>query len=201
MIDQVYEYFLVRLPDHVRQMYAADLAAYPHDKLRWAIDTYRLTPPPLGHKKAPPKPLDLIALLHNELAERQAADSIASAIWGSIALYGRTQAKAAMQRIGPEGEAVVRQMGGWELLCRSCCADDANVWHAQLRDKALAVLAQNKQAQAFRSLRQATRDVPQIAAGAQARQAGGAPRLPMAQVGDILAHMHADTPQEPAFVR
>ena len=142
LLDQVHEYFLVRLPDHVRRMYAQDLAAFPIEHVRWAIDVYRLQPPPAGHKKAAPKPLDLIALLHNEMADKQAADSIASAIWGSIALFGRTQAKAAMARIGAEGEKVVQQMGGWELLCRSCCADDANIWHAQLRDKALAVLAQ-----------------------------------------------------------
>jgi hypothetical protein len=164
LLDQVYEYFMVALPDHVRRMYAQDLAAFPVNDVAWAIDAYRLQPPPQGHKKAPPKPLDLIAMLRNEVGDKQAADTIASTIWGSIALFGRTQAKAAMARIGPAGERVVQQMGGWELLCRSCCADDANMWHAQLRDKALAVMAQARQAQAFASLAEATARMPQLGA-------------------------------------
>lgn len=194
LLDQVHEYFLVRLPDHVRRMYAQDLAAFPIEHVRWAIDVYRLQPPPAGHKKAAPKPLDLIALLHNEMADKQAADSIASAIWGSIALFGRTQAKAAMARIGAEGEKVVQQMGGWELLCRSCCADDANIWHAQLRDKALAVLAQKKQTQALASLAQASAHMPRL--DAHAHQSKLHDGQSMQALGAILQQMRMGAARE-----
>lgn len=181
-LDAVHEYFLCPLPPHVREMYARDLAAYALPEICWAIETYRISPPPLGHKKVAPKPHDLIALLNQELADRQIADALASKIWACIAKYGRTQTALAMQAIGPEGEEVVHQLGGWILLCKTACAADVNLWNAQLRDKALAVRAQNRQKQARDALAQAM-GPPKLAE----------PKLdelpPMSRMADILEHM------------
>lgn len=201
MLDSVHEYFLVRLPQHVRQMYARDLAGYTLAQLRWAIDTFRVAPPPLGHKKTAPKPHDLIALLQQQLAERQAADAIASAIWCSIARFGRTQTDAAMAYMGADGQEVVRQMGGWQLLCKTATAADVNLWNAQLRDKALAVRAQKQQARHLQALAAATCGPPAapIEAAAPLGQLPAMPDMPdMQPLAQVLQQI---MPQEHAHVR
>ena len=182
---EVYEYFQTSLPHHICALYVHDIQHLGFHEAHTAFSLYRTSPPPQNQVKRAPRPADILALVVPKLSTADAANEMASRIWGAIGSLGYAKPSSVVRAaIGEQGWEVVRQMGGnWRGLCQSVMLVDQTTWMAQLRDKSHAVL--NKWDQTGAKLRiEAARERDQIN---EAKQKGD--YLKLTSVQDVLRHM------------
>ena len=150
---QVYAYFGAPLHQPRLGWFAQDMMPYTPDEVADALELYRTTPPPTGHKPRPPIPNDIIAMLTEYVAPENEANALAADIWGSIGRIGYNHPDRAQAHLGPDGWQVVHLLGGWHNVCASAQADGRDTFHAQARDIAKGVLQRRQNTQVGTSRR------------------------------------------------
>lgn len=137
---RAYAYFGEVLTSPRLEMYADDCMDLAVHDVEVALDTFRSTPPPEGHKPRAPMPVDVRSLINVRLAPDAHANAIAASIFAAIGLYGRPHQSKAEQYLGELAWQVVERMGGWTVLCETAEPKRRDAFHAQVRDVALMVL-------------------------------------------------------------
>lgn len=150
---QIYAYYGLPLQQPRLGWFAQDMLAYDPETVADALELYRTTPPPTGHKPRAPIPTDIIAMLTEYVAPEHEANELAAAIFGSIGRIGYNHPDKAQAHLGPDAWAVVLLMGGWVNVCQSAQADDRAAFHAQARDIAKGVLQRRQNARVTPSRR------------------------------------------------
>lgn len=163
-----YRYYGILLHPEQEAMYAQDLLPYPLEEVERAMQLYRVTPPPQGHKPRPPVPVDIIPMLTDYVSPEAEANEMAADIFAAIKL-GYNHADIAEAKLGPIAWGIVQRLGGWAQLCRESKTDEARAFHAQVRDLALGALQRRHNAKAQAPTHKALVDgaTPAQALGAQ----------------------------------
>jgi hypothetical protein len=191
LLQEVYEYFNQPIPQHVLLMRAGDLCRFSFEEVQWAIATYRIAPPPPGHKKVPPEPHHLIALLEPQMTEAEQAEHISANLLYLVTKWGHPNFKHAHKELLPESLAIVKEEGGWEKFCSKIAEKDLTHWSAQLRNKAASMLKRQVQQERLAQLGQ----VRQTAA----LRAKPAPKG-LSAVRGIVQNMQLNMRQSPSHV-
>lgn len=127
-------YYGRRYEDDTLKMFASDLADFPPEEIRRALNEYRRDP----KNKTMPLPAQIREILSPKVDNVSLAREIAARCVQAIRLYGWPQAEEARAYIGEEGWSVIRSHGGWTSFCENHGRNiDPTQFMAQARDRIL----------------------------------------------------------------